>query len=298
MTHSMTGFATRTGQQDGWSWTWENRTVNGRGLDAAVIGELGSWLRHELTVHAHETGFDGIARSTAARKVAELGQEPVESGFHRHRGQSVLSSLSISALPCNRNPDGAPAMSTRTLSRSLALAAALVLSGPLAIAGAPKSSTGTAIPAPISKELAIIGVNGDVVGTLTLTQGPTGVLMRIEIGDGTLEEGWHGLHLHAVGDCSDVGEFKKSGSHVGMEAGGHGLLNPAGPEAGDLPNIYATYDGSANAEVFTTFVSLAQGDSALMDADGSALIVHAFPDDHFSQPIGGAGPRVACAVIR
>ncbi|WP_250638361.1 superoxide dismutase family protein [Sphingomonas sp. KC8] len=27
-------------------------------------------------------------------------------------------------------------------------------------------------------------------------------------------------------------------------------------------------------------------------------MIHASPDDHVTQPIGGAGARVACAVIR
>ena len=39
-------------------------------------------------------------------------------------------------------------------------------------------------------------------------------------------------------------------------------------------------------------------EQALRDADGSALVIHASPDDHMSQPIGGAGGRIACAVIR
>ena len=33
MTRSMTGFATRDGAAEGWSWAWELRAVNGRGLD-------------------------------------------------------------------------------------------------------------------------------------------------------------------------------------------------------------------------------------------------------------------------
>jgi Cu-Zn family superoxide dismutase len=51
--------------------------------------------------------------------------------------------------------------------------------------------------------------------------------------------------------------------------------------------------------VFTPFVSLAAGSDkpGLLDADGSALVIHAKADDYASQPIGGAGDRVACAVI-
>ena len=51
--------------------------------------------------------------------------------------------------------------------------------------------------------------------------------------------------------------------------------------------------------MFSTFVT-AKGSAtstALMDADGSALIVHANADDGLTQPIGGAGERVACALI-
>ena len=79
-----------------------------------------------------------------------------------------------------------------------------------------------------------------------------------------------------------------------MVAGGHGLLNPNGPEGGDLPNIWAAADGSAAMETLSTLFVL----SDLSDSDGAALIIHEARDDHMSQPIGGAGGRVACAVIK
>ena len=55
-----------------------------------------------------------------------------------------------------------------------------------------------------------------------------------------------------------------------------------------------------NAEVFTSHARLSQNGPGqwLLDADGSALVIHANADDHSSQPIGGAGDRVACAVIK
>ena len=80
----------------------------------------------------------------------------------------------------------------------------------------------------------------------------------------------------------------------------HGLLNPKGPDMGDLPNLYVGADGTGQAQAFSTLVSWkgAGGRPALADADGSALVVHANADDGKTQPIGGAGDRVACAVIK
>ena len=146
----------------------------------------------------------------------------------------------------------------------------------------------------IPTSVSILGSDGSEIGEGSVTGGPHGALIRIEISAGGLAPGWHGLHLHQVGDCSDTGVFKKSGGHVGKVEGGHGLLNPIGPEGGDIPNIYAHSDGSAGYEALAAFTDL--GD--LFDADGAAIIIHADQDDHMSQPIGGAGPRIACGVIQ
>jgi Cu-Zn family superoxide dismutase len=35
----------------------------------------------------------------------------------------------------------------------------------------------------------------------------------------------------------------------------------------------------------------------LLDEDGSAVVIHADPDDHRTQPIGGSGARVGCGII-
>ncbi|MCR9195429.1 MAG: superoxide dismutase family protein [Hyphomonas sp.] len=140
----------------------------------------------------------------------------------------------------------------------------------------------------------IVGADGRVIGALNILDGPNGVMLEATIEPGGLTPGWHGLHLHQVGDCSDTGTFKLSGGHVGKIENGHGLLNPKGPEAGDVPNVWAAADGSAGYEAFTTLISGAE----LADEDGTALIIHQNRDDHMTQPIGGAGPRVACAVIK
>ena len=143
----------------------------------------------------------------------------------------------------------------------------------------------------------IIGADGAAIGQLVATASPHGVLLNVSIAAGGLTPGAHGMHLHAVGDCSDVGVLKKSAGHINVGGKQHGLLNPDGPDNADLPNLHAAADGSAVAEVFTPRVRLSSGDAALLDEDGSALVIHANPDDQMSQPIGGAGPRVGCAAL-
>ncbi len=140
----------------------------------------------------------------------------------------------------------------------------------------------------------IVGTRGQTIGTANLLGGANGVVLRIEIEAGGLTPGWHGLHLHQVGNCSDIGSFKASGGHVGKIKGGHGLLNHKGPEGGDIPNIWAGPNGAAGYEAITQLTNLGE----LADADGAAIIIHEGPDDHMTQPIGGAGGRVACGVIR
>lgn len=143
----------------------------------------------------------------------------------------------------------------------------------------------------------VIGASGAPIGQLMATASPHGVLLKVTIAPGGLTPGAHGMHLHAVGDCSDVGVFKKSKGHINVGGKAHGLLNPAGPDDADLPNLYVAADGSAIAEVFNPRVRLLSGEPALLDEDGSALVIHANADDHLTQPIGGAGPRVGCAAL-
>jgi superoxide dismutase, Cu-Zn family len=138
---------------------------------------------------------------------------------------------------------------------------------------------------------------GNEIGTAELTGSTHGTLIRIEI-DG-LPEGWKAIHIHAVGTCEDPEEgFVASGGHLNPDDKQHGLMNPDGPDAGDLPNLYAGSEGRVRTEMFTTAASLDGSVGArILDEDGAALVIHENPDDHHTQPIGGAGPRIACAVI-
>lgn len=165
-------------------------------------------------------------------------------------------------------------------------------------AGLAAATSVSAADAPAMAKADIKGADGKTIGTATLTDAPHGVLLKVEAKG--LTPGWHGLHFHEKGDCG-APDFKSAGAHVHTTAEVvHGLLNPKGNDNGDLPNLYAAADGTAVTEVFSHLVSLkgAGGRPALLDADGSAIVIHASPDDHSSQPIGGAGARSACGVVK
>ena len=140
----------------------------------------------------------------------------------------------------------------------------------------------------------IVNTDGAVIGKATFEQTPTGVLISVDVAG--LPPGAHGIHLHATGACAP--NFKAATGHINPGKVKHGLRNPEGPDNGDLPNLFAAADGTAKAEFFTTRVSVAGGDMpALLDEDGSAVIIHDMPDDHMTQPIGGAGGRIGCGII-
>ncbi len=178
---------------------------------------------------------------------------------------------------------------TRTL---FATTLALALNGGYA----PQALAQGAVAAPQTYEADIVGDEGKPIGRIAIRDGANALVLRVTIQAGGLTPGWHGLHFHAVGDCSDTAKFERAKAHVNHDNAKHGLLNPDGPDEGDLPNVYANADGSVNAEV--TSDTPLTGEGALRDSDGSALIVHANEDDHQTQPIGNAGARVGCAVIK
>jgi Cu-Zn family superoxide dismutase len=136
----------------------------------------------------------------------------------------------------------------------------------------------------------LINALGAPIGTVRAWQTAGGVTFRIDASG--LPHGVHGIHVHTVGRC-DPPEFTSAGGHWNPTARKHGMNNPAGPHAGDLPNVEVAANGVLGAAVTLPGASMA----SLLDADGAALVIHAGADDYVTDPSGNSGARIACAVI-
>jgi len=144
-------------------------------------------------------------------------------------------------------------------------------------------------------EVELYNSQGEKVGTATLSQVAEGV--KIELRASNLPPGPHGFHIHRIGSCNPP-DFQSAGDHFNPFRKAHGLQSSEGPHAGDMPNITVGQDSRVSVEVVSNRVTLREGDeNSLFDSDGSALVIHANPDDQITDPSGGSGPRIACGVI-
>ena len=139
---------------------------------------------------------------------------------------------------------------------------------------------------------------GQAIGTATFVEGTDGTVL-ITVTASNLSPGAHGLHVHAVGRC-DQPDFVTAGAHFNPFSRLHGFRTSEGPHAGDLPNLMVGPDGRGTLVFSDTVINrftLRPGPGSILDADGSALIIHAGPDDELTDPTGNSGGRAACAVI-
>lgn len=173
------------------------------------------------------------------------------------------------------------------MKRTFLLAGLLLLFGNFALAG---EKGGAA-----SAEAVIKDPGGKTVGTSVLTQTAQGVAMVVEVSQ--LPPGSHGIHVHAAGKC-DPPDFKTAGGHFNPHAKKHGLKNPEGAHAGDLPNLVVGADGTGKLSATLAGATLEQGNPAsLLNPNGSSIILHAKADDEATDPAGNSGDRIACGII-
>lgn len=137
--------------------------------------------------------------------------------------------------------------------------------------------------------------DGRSVGRAVLTNTEHGV--RIEVQVTGLSAGRHGFHIHETGRC-DPPDFTSAGGHFNPGTTHHGMENPAGPHGGDLPNLVAGADGSASLSTINPYLTLGTGAANdLLRAGGTSVMIHAGPDDYYTDPAGDSGARVICGVV-
>jgi Cu-Zn family superoxide dismutase len=141
-----------------------------------------------------------------------------------------------------------------------------------------------------------------ITGTAELVEYRMGTVWWVQV---TLEAkglapGLHGVHLHAVGTCEP--DFSAAGGHFDP-----GPASNTDPDAnhpfhmGDLPNLDVGANREGRFVAATTRVTLSEGPLTVFDADGTAIIVHANPDQGITgAPKSGVsgGPRIACGVLK
>jgi superoxide dismutase, Cu-Zn family len=140
--------------------------------------------------------------------------------------------------------------------------------------------------------------DGNPVGDATFTEGPDGVIINANLrpGQQAVEPGEHGIHIHETGETSP--DFEAAGKHFNPTSKQHGFNNSEGPHLGDLENITVNPDGSASYTTTNDQITLYGGENALLDSDGSTLVIHQSADDYQTDPSGESGDRVAAGVIR
>jgi Cu-Zn family superoxide dismutase len=176
-------------------------------------------------------------------------------------------------------------IATAMLAASLASAQAQSQMAPTAAQTAPQATLAKAI---------LKDKSGKDVGEANLIPSKGGVLIRMTLKG--VEPGQHAFHIHAVGKCE--APFTSAGPHFNPAGHKHGLEAPEGAHAGDMPNLHVPQSGDLTIEVLNAAVTLAKGQpNSLFDADGSALVIHAKPDDNKTDPAGDAGDRIVCGVV-
>jgi Cu-Zn family superoxide dismutase len=135
---------------------------------------------------------------------------------------------------------------------------------------------------------------GAAVGTAAITAKGSGVEIALDVRG--LPAGEHAIHFHQTAKCEGP-DFTSAGGHFNPGAKKHGLQNPDGHHAGDMSNFTVDAAGKAKVTISNAVATLGSDANSLFSNGGTALMIHAAPDDMKTDPAGNAGPRIACGVV-
>lgn len=167
-------------------------------------------------------------------------------------------------------------------------AAALVLG--LSACDKHGTDVGAPLPNGATATASLRTVTGADAGRATAHEVAGGLRFTLDVKG--LPAGTHGAHVHMTGTCTPP-DFASAGGHWNPTGMKHGSMNPAGPHEGDLPNLIVGTDGRGTLGITIPGATMA----GLLDADGSAIVVHAAADDLMTDPSGNSGGRIACGVF-
>ena len=138
--------------------------------------------------------------------------------------------------------------------------------------------------------------DGHDAGSATLTPAGNGVKVKLNLMN--LPEGEHAIHVHQNAKC-DPPDFKTAGGHLNPDSKEHGLKNPKGAHAGDMPiNLQVMADGTDHVSFVTQSISLKKdAQNSVFANGGTAFVIHEKADDMMTDPTGNAGGRIACGLI-
>ncbi|MCR2834270.1 superoxide dismutase family protein [Parerythrobacter lacustris] len=174
--------------------------------------------------------------------------------------------------------------STRTAVCALSITGAFALGGCASIQDLPTERVASA---------RLTLANGIPAGTVQLLR--SGDRLTLAVAATGISSGPHGFHLHQTGECKRP-DFASAGGHLNPEGKLHGTLSAGGSHFGDLPNLIIGESGTGSVTADIP-VPAEQALEWIFDGDGTAVVVHAGPDDYKSDPAGNAGSRIACGVL-